>query len=344
MDRSILIPADPESMKKLMETTGRKSVVPLDDALEISILPFRITPALMLRCAYWAQKECSYQKVEDMLLETYGVIINDDSVRKVTNLLGKAVFKEECRRAQEAVSIHPPRRERRGVLYIQLEDGSLGIRGEDGTGSAWIESRSGAVFTSDQPWKKDYVCLLGSGEEFEKHLYAAALDNGYGRYHDTVILSNGSPWVAEMAAKLFPNALIILDLLHLKERICRFAGESFNYDQTLYLPWAEELIHQLEEDRTDQTVNSLTEHCPDLYPFIQEHKGQINYPLYREKGLLYESECHIELQNRLAQAGNRWEPETAQYLLTLKCRCESGRWEKDVVEYVMKNLKEIVRT
>lgn len=34
----------------------------------------------------------------------------------------------------------------------------------------------------------------------------------------------------------------------------------------------------------------------------------------------------------------QWEPHTAQYLLTLKIKYESGRWEQDVVDFIKKNL------
>jgi len=44
------------------------------------------------------------------------------------------------------------------------------------------------------------------------------------------------------------------------------------------------------------------------------------------------------LQKRLKQAGMRWEPQTAQYLLTLKTKYESGRWERDVVDFIKGHL------
>ena len=45
------------------------------------------------------------------------------------------------------------------------------------------------------------------------------------------------------------------------------------------------------------------------------------------------------IAKRLKQAGMRWETETAQYLLTLKSKYESGRWEKDVVTFFSDHIK-----
>jgi len=51
-----------------------------------------------------------------------------------------------------------------------------------------------------------------------------------------------------------------------------------------------------------------------------------------------ESGNKVVLQKRLKQAGMRWNPDTAQYLLTLCAKEESGRWEQDVEEYIRKVL------
>lgn len=69
---------------------------------------------------------------------------------------------------------------------------------------------------------------------------------------------------------------------------------------------------------------------------IEVNQNHINYPDYESKGYFIgsgaiESGNKVVLQKRLKQAGMRWEPETAQYLLTLRTKQESGLWEKDVV-------------
>ena len=103
-DRSVLIPKDSESKNALRDSLHIKSVFPLDDALGISNLPFKMTPALMLRCAYWAQNQCSYQAAENVIDDTYGLKVNDDTIRLVTNYIGKAVFEEDCKKSINIVT------------------------------------------------------------------------------------------------------------------------------------------------------------------------------------------------------------------------------------------------
>lgn len=67
------------------------------------------------------------------------------------------------------------------------------------------------------------------------------------------------------------------------------------------------------------------ENCVNLDHYICTNQEHINYPEYESKGYFIgsgaiESGNKVVLQKRLKQAGMRWEPETAQYILTLKSK------------------------
>jgi hypothetical protein len=340
-----------------------KSVFPLDDALGISNLPFKMTPALMLRCAYWAQNQCSYQAAEDVIRRTHKLDVNDDTVRLVTNHVGSLVYDEDCRRTESVF-----RRSdsgmldfghgRNGILYIEADGAALNTRHKDSNGSTWRENKLGVVYSSDNIhyWtsrkgtrehsieKREYVSHVGSVNEFKRHLYRCAIENGYGEYKETVLLSDGSAWIANMRAELFPDAQHILDLFHLKENVYDFAKNRYGREESQYVGWADRICRMLEDGEVESVLGELDPNekyanCVNLYHYITEHREHINYPEYKTRGYFcgsgaIESGHKIVLQKRLKQAGMRWEPETAQYLLTLKSKYESGRWEKDVVEYI----------
>lgn len=162
------------------------------------------------------------------------------------------------------------------------------------------------------------------------------------------LLSDGAAWIANMAEELFPDARHILDLYHLKENVHAFSKIKFGMKEDKYIPWAEEMSDLLENGLTDQALRKLDPdetytNCVNLYHYISMHRGHINYPEYKAKGYFcgsgaIESGNKIVLQKRLKQAGMRWEPRTAQYLLTLKTKYESGRWERDVVDFIKRHL------
>ena len=57
--RYSLIPKNAENKALLHKLTGAKSIVPMDSYLGLSGLPFKITPAAMLKIAFWAQNQSS---------------------------------------------------------------------------------------------------------------------------------------------------------------------------------------------------------------------------------------------------------------------------------------------
>lgn len=322
-----------------------------------------MTPSVMLRCAYWAQNQCSYQAAENVIRDTCGLEINDDTIRLVTNYIGRLVFMEDCRKTDIIFEKYNKgsldfTHDKTGVLYIEADGAALNTRHKNEDGSTWRENKLGVVYSSDHIhyWKnargekehrvekREYTSFIGTAGEFKKHLFRTALDNGYGKYRECVIISDGAAWIANLAAELFPDATHILDLFHLKENVYDFARNKFNYVESEYVPWAEHISGLLEQGSADTVLKALDPNetytnCVNLYHYLTTHRDHINYPDYKEKGYFcgsgaVESGNKIVLQKRLKQAGMRWEPETAQYLLTLKSKYESGRWEKDVVEFV----------
>lgn len=123
----------------MFELHGVKSIFPMDSYLGISGLPFKITPAAMLKIAYWAQNQSSYQRAEDVIAETMHVKINDDTVRQVANFVGNLVFQNDCKRAEDAFGLLCNRvavstKRNRHVLYIQTDGAALNTRSKDEEG------------------------------------------------------------------------------------------------------------------------------------------------------------------------------------------------------------------
>lgn len=65
--RTILVPKDKYSYTKLYELYKIKEVIPLDEVLGITNLPFKMSVNMMLLCAYWAQNQQSYEAAERIL-------------------------------------------------------------------------------------------------------------------------------------------------------------------------------------------------------------------------------------------------------------------------------------
>lgn len=380
MDRSILtlhgkiqfsryvLRAKTKSDKEILLETEKKSViVPLDEYLGISSLPFKITVNLMLEIAYWAQSQCSYEGAEEAIFKALGLAVNDDTVRTVANTIGKIVFDNDCKDAQHAYSILDsgrlvfPERKQKGILYIEVDGAALNTRQKDECGSTWRENKLGLMFSSDniRYWtdkrgqrqhkihKREYVSYVGSVQEFQKHLFACALRNGYGIYEKTVLISDGATWIRNMKEQLFPDAQQILDFYHLCENINTFGKIFFKMDEQKHRSWADDVCKLLKEGKSAQVLNLLknmgtSPECERIQGYIRNNLDNIDYPDYIRNGYFIgsggvESGNKVVLQKRLKQAGMRWNSNTAQYILTLKSKYESNLWTSAVISPIIRH-------
>jgi len=360
--RYSLIPKNPESKALLRELTGVKSIVPMDSYLGLSGLPFKVTPAAMLKIAFWAQNQSSYRRAEDAISEALHITIDNDTIRNVTNFVGGVVFRNDCAKADEAFRTlesgkleYPQSTD--GVIYIQTDGAALNTRLKDESGSTWRENKLGEVFTSKdirywtdhkgnrqhQILRKEYISYVGSVTEFKKHLLACSIRNGYGQFKETVVLSDGATWIRNMVDEVFPDAQQILDYYHLCENVHTFAKALFKMDESKYSPWAKNICSHLKESQYGivlRELELLKDKKPNgcsvnLHKYITNNIKNIDYAAYQNKGYFIgsgaiESGNKIILQDRLKRAGMRWNTTTAQAMLTLKTKAESNIWFRDV--------------
>ncbi|MDR0583148.1 MAG: hypothetical protein LBG57_02195, partial [Treponema sp.] len=76
------------------------------------------------------------------------------------------------------------------------------------------------------------------------------------------------------------------------------------------------------------------------YTYIEHNKHKIDYALYKRLGYYIgsgpiESGNKTVVQKRCKQAGMRWNEATAQDMVTLKAREESGIWGASVRDFIM---------
>lgn len=362
--RYILIPKDQQSKERLYQLKGAKAVAPLDSYLGLAGLPFKITPAAMLKIAYWAQNQSSYQRAEDAIAEALHIAVNDDTIRQVTNYVGSIIFRNDCQRAEAAFNALSEGKlsfsnKHNGVVYIQTDGAALNTRHKNEAGSSWRENKLGEVFTTKniRYWtdhkghrqheilRKEYVSYIGSVTEFKKHLFACALRNGYGQFKETVVLSDGATWIRNLVEEIFPDAQQILDFYHLSENVYTYAKALFKMDESRYMPWARKICSQLKDSQYRLVLSELetqrnngispSDCSVNLFGYISNNINNIDYAVFLKKGYFIgsgaiESGNKLILQDRLKRAGMRWNTSTAQAMLTLKSKAESNSWFRDV--------------
>ena len=359
--RTMLAPTDTQSADALIAIQEAKYVCPLDSLLRVDRLPFKITVKMMAAIAKEAVRATSYERAAKVIHEHYKVVINTATVRLVTDYVGAVVYNDDKQRAAEAekaLSIpfdrrKKRRRKRNDTLFLEMDGAMVNTR-VTSNGTSWAECKVGLAFHSNdrrvwrdadgkirsQILKKRIVGYIGNYNVFKYHLLAIARDYSYQCCSQIVVISDGAPWIQKIVKELFPEAVHILDLYHVKEHIHAF-GKWISQDDNEAAKWIANIIEMVEESKTDEVLKILTPYkdvkCPanvlNLHTYIENHQNCMDYRAYREANLYVgsgaiESANKYTMQNRMKLQGMRWNPETAQGMLSLKARLESDRWHE----------------
>ncbi|MDR2367109.1 MAG: UPF0236 family protein [Deltaproteobacteria bacterium] len=380
-ERHVLRPRSNYDLRLLINLTGKKTVTPLDEYLNINNLPFKITPKAMLKIAYCSASELSYNSAANRLRED-NILISDETARQVTNYIGSLVYNYDNDKAEDIfINRHKLNfsNDKDDIIYIIPDGSMIHARDKDEQGCRWHENKLGVVFSSDNMHlvgtnngikkykinKKEYVNFFGSVTQFQKMLFATAINNGYGRFKKTVLISDGADWISNMKDFLFPDAIHILDFWHVTEYIYELAKIFYNNDHTKYNPW----VDKIKKDLLNSKYNSVIDEILDKEKFITTKKilhsnkdinknnfskcsnylmsniDKIDYKSYREQKL-YIGSGHIEsgnksvAQERLKRPGMMWNIQSAQNLLTLRAKLKSDLWYM-VESIVLKHLQMI---
>jgi hypothetical protein len=333
------------------------SEVPLDAELNLTELPYKMTQELMLEVSFYGQNQSSFMDASAMVKRAMGLEINKETIREITEDIGNRVFENDIKKANHLlnnmheIEMKPDEEKKDGVLYIMTDGAAVNTRVEDENGSTWRENKTVIVFTDKDMIKrkdggniiinKEYAAFIGSAEAFRGHVLNAAVNAGYGRIKEVVIIADGATWIRNMANELFPEATQILDLYHLKENIYTYSKHKFAQNEKEYVAFAEDLIAKIEKGKAKEALKLLPENenlptgVVNLRTYITNNIDKINYPEYKSKGFFVgsgaiESANKVVVQRRLKQAGMRWSITGAQSLLTLRAKVESNLWDSHV--------------
>lgn len=340
--------------------------MPKDEYLEIDKLPFKMTTIAMNRVAFIGQNEISFRAGSEMLNKFLGLEVCESQVRKITEYVGEAVYKSDTEKSNEKydqiVKLNITNEQKGDVLYLMVDGAAINTRIEDENGSTWRECKSAIAFTNKDLIKrkdgsnlilnKECISLIGSSEELKKYLLMIAILKGYETAENTVIISDGATWIRNICKEIFPDAIQILDLYHLKENIYTYAKYLYE-DEKEYTKYAETLINWIEQGKKDKALKKVKKEkinkklptgVVNLETYLNNNYEKIDYPKYIEQGYYVgsgamESANKVLVQRRLKQAGMRWSVEKSQNVVSLRAKVESNRWE-DVMPIIENKIEQ----
>lgn len=366
--RASLIPADKKSADILMETENVKSIFPLDCALGVDKLPFKISCQMMCAIAKEAVRARSYSDASINIAEKFHVQMSSVQVEKVTDFIGAIVYKAQLCEAENAKNLQSQkvdgrlrRRRKNDILYLEIDGAMVHVRDKK-SGDGWMESKHAIAFNSSnihyyhshdgqisghRIMSRDFTGYIGSADDFKYHFYALAKRNESDYCSELVVISDGALWIQEIVRELLPKATHILDLYHAKENAGKFA-QAVKRGKLQKKEFADKLCNLIEEGNIEELLKELLPYkdeslqpgIPNFYKYVVNHKDCMNYPLYKSRGYFVGSGAiesgNIRLmQNRMKLQGMRWKLSNGQGMLSLKAKYESNKW--DEVESLMQH-------
>lgn len=359
--RASLIPTNQDSTRILWETENRKSIFPLDCALGVDVLPFKISCQMMCAIAKEAVRARSYSDARINIEEKYHVEMSSVQVEKVTDYVGTLVYDEQLREAEKAKALSQKkidgrlrRRRKNDILYLEVDGAMVHVRDKK-SGDGWMESKHAIAFNSSNVHyyksdegvitghritKRDFTGYIGPAEDFKYHFYALAKRNECDFCSELVVISDGALWIHDIVKDLLPKATHILDLYHAKENAGKFA-QVVKRGKNQKKEFANQLCSLIDNGNVTELLNVLAPYKDvkfppgilNFYKYVENHKDCMNYPLYKSKGYFVGSGAiesgNIRLmQNRMKLQGMRWKRLNGQYMLSLKAKYESGKWNE----------------
>jgi hypothetical protein len=329
---------------------------PRDRSLGLEL--FSLTPGV-LRMTGSAAALVSFEESSGLLKELAGVEVSVSQVQRAAEALGAEIAIDERRCVEPAGASAP-------TLYLGMDGTGVPMRvsevagraGKQPDGSA--KTREAKVVTMWTAEARDeegkpvrdagsvtYSAAIESAavpdasptrSDFANRVLREATRRGFAEAPRGVILGDGSAWIWNIAAELFPHAIQILDRFHAKEHLSNLGNLIYGAASKPGAQWIQRRYNELDEGRLDALLKALLRHgshyeeALQCAEYFRNNRNRIRYPEFHAQELctstgVVEAGCKVAIGTRLKRAGMHWTQTGANAIMALRCSKLNGRYE-----------------
>lgn len=287
-------------------------------------------------CGRLAADIPSFQTARETLEEDYGVHLATETFRQITEEAGQQIIAQEDERRQAVAERRvplPESEEKPDKAYLYADGTMIHSEGD------WHEIRVNTVRTEDASGGQRRChsqARFLSPDEIGWLLVLMARSVGYQNARLQVFIADGAIWLWRIQEQYFGGAIAILDWYHLAEKVHAAANGCFGDGSEAAKTWAEDRKTELWEGRSPQALEEVRAletrtRSPTkraavhaLRTYLENQAGHLDYPRYRELGLMVgsgpvEAQCKTLVGGRCKQAGMRdWTYPGAEGVLRLR--------------------------
>jgi len=313
------------------------------------------TPALLRLVCLEGADEASYQKAEEHLRETGGIVISGRQIQRLVQQVGAG-----AQQWQQRESLKPlPECKPAPILYISADATGLpmrkeeleGRKGKQPDGSAKTRSAYlGCVFTQHHRDEKGrpvrdhesttYVSGMNGVEEFGPMLRQDAIRRNMSQAGKVVLLMDGAPGLENMGRLNFPDATQIVDFWHGVDHAGKvvealLGSKEHPEYQARRSRWVRRLLgngveNLIKETRKECIGKAQEEAVEKQLAYFVHNVARMQYRTFRRQGFfigsgVVEAGCKTVIGTRCKQSGMFWGRPGAENVLALRCLSASRR-------------------
>jgi hypothetical protein len=329
---------------------------PRDRALRLE--SFSLTPGV-LRMTGSTAALVSFAESSAVLRELAGVEVSVSQVQRAAEALGTEIAADERVCLERMGAVAP-------TMYLGMDGTGVPMRPSEVAGRAGKQpdgsarTREAKVVTvwsaeardeEDKPMRDPgsvtYSAAIESAaaldtspqrSDLAERVLREAARRGFTEAPRCAVLGDGSAWIWNTTAELFPQAIQILDRFHAKEALHRTAQSIFGATSLEAKPWATARCAELDDGKLQAIIRALRPHIDSSDPaakcaiYIFRNRRRMRYPKFHALGLctstgVLEAGCKVVIGTRLKRSGMHWSVSGANAIIALRCAKLSGRFE-----------------
>jgi hypothetical protein len=318
---------------------------------------FSLTPGV-LRMTGSTAALVSFEESSALLHELAGVAVSASQVERAAEALGAEIAADERSCVEPMGEVAP-------TIYLGMDGTGVPMRksevasrvGKQSDGSAKTrEAKVVTMWTAESRDEQDkpvrdpgsitYSAAIESAaaphtsperSEFADRVLHEATRRGFTQAARCVVLGDGSAWIWNTAAELFPQAIQILDRFHAKEHLSK-VGKIIYRDSKQGKKWIQRRYDELDEGCLKFLLKALDrqtikyQEALECADYIRNNRHRMRYPEFHQQGLctstgVVEAGCKVVIGTRLKRAGMHWTVSGANAIIALRCSKLSGRYE-----------------
>ncbi len=207
---------------------------------------------------------------------------------------------------------------------------------------SWMDTKVGIIYSHSAKVSrkrnlildKNVYATLESLEKFKQNFYLVCHKMGVFGAKTVIFVADGMPWIKKLQREMFPRAIYLLDLWHLKKNINLVYGkENAEVAETLaelaYYGEAASILENIKLDIARCRDPDRRAKLKELFRYVRSNADGIEN--YKKVGILgsgaVEKTVDIVVARRFKLRGMSWYDKNAAKLLRLRLLKLNGEWD-----------------